>query len=131
MESVHPFSFTLEASMARSLTDRRAQEWRRRFFRFEKSRQSITAFCREEGVSTPSFYVWRKRLGAAATERPGTTPAPEGFRPVRLLPAASLTAQLPGGTQFVVPLSDREGVRTVIDAVARVDAQFFQGARPC
>ena len=117
--------------MARFLTDRKAQEWRQRFFRFEKSRQSITAFCRAEGVSAPSFYLWRKRLHAAATTRPNATPAPEGFRPVRLLPTASLTAQLPGGTQFVVPMSDAEGLRTVIDAVARVDAQLFQGARPC
>ena len=117
--------------MARSLTDRKAQEWRQRFLRFEKSRQSISAFCREEGVSAPSFYLWRKRLHAAATTRPSATPVPEGFRPVRLLPAASLTAQLPGGTRLVVPMSDPEGVRTAIDAVARVDAQLFQGARPC
>jgi transposase-like protein len=113
------------------MTDRKAQEWRQRFLRFEKSRQSISAFCREEGVSAPSFYVWRKRLRAAATARAGTTPAPEGFRPVRLLPAANMTAQLPGGTQLVVPMSDPEGLRTVIDAVARVDAQLFQGVRPC
>lgn len=117
--------------MARFLTDRKAQEWRQRFFRFEKSRQSIAAFCREEGISAPSFYLWRKRLGATPAARPGTAPAPEGFRPVRFLPIVSLTAQLPGGTQLVVPLSDPEGVRTVIDAVARVDAQLYQGARPC
>ena len=117
--------------MARSLTDRKAQEWRQRFFRFEKSRQSISAFCREEGVSAPSFYLWRKRLGTAPAVQSDIVPAPEGFRPVRLVPVASLTAQLPGGTQLVVPMSDAEGLRTVIDAVARVDAQLFQGARPC
>jgi len=117
--------------MARSLTDRKAQEWRQRFLRFEKSRQSIAAFCREEGVSAPSFYLWRKRLRAASTARRGTTLAPEGFRAVRLLPGASLTAQLPGGTRLVVPISDAEGLRAVIDALARVDAQLFQGARPC
>ena len=117
--------------MARSLSDRKAQEWRQRFLRFEKSRQSIAAFCREEGVSTPSFYLWRKRLGVAPAVPSDITPAPAGFRPVRFLPAASLTAQLPGGTQLIVPMSDAEGLRAVIDAVARVDAQFFQGVRPC
>lgn len=110
--------------MARSTTDRKAQQWRQRFLRFEKSRQSISAFCRAEGVSAPSFYLWRKRLGATPAVRPSTRPASEGFRPVRLLPAASLTARLPGGTQFVVPMSDPEGLRTVIDAVARVDAHL-------
>ena len=117
--------------MARSLTDRKAQEWRQRFFRFEKSRQSIAAFCREEGISAPSFYLWRKRLAATPIARPGATPAPAGFRPVRLLPAASLTVHLPGGVQLVVPISDAEGLRTVVDAVARVDAQLYQGARSC
>ena len=117
--------------MARSLTDRKAQEWRQRFLRFEKSRQSIAAFCRGEGISAPSFYLWRKRLAVTPNVLPGTTPAPEGFRPVRLLPAASLTARLPGGTQLVVPMSDAEGLRAVVEAVARVDAQLCQGSRPC
>jgi hypothetical protein len=27
---------------------------------------SVAEFCRREGVSTASFYTWRKRLGAAA-----------------------------------------------------------------
>ena len=65
--------------MARSLSDRKAQEWRQRFMRFEKSRQSITAFCRQEGVSAPSFYLWRKRLASggnrAAAARPPAVPA--------------------------------------------------------
>jgi hypothetical protein len=117
--------------MARSLTDRKAREWRQRFIRFEKSRQSITAFCRQEGVSPPSFYLWRKRLGIAASGQPGIPLAPEGFRPVRLLPAATLTARLPGGTQLVVPMSDPESLRAVIDAVAQVDAQLLRGVRPC
>jgi hypothetical protein len=117
--------------MARPLTDRKAQEWRQRFVRFEKSRQSISAFCREEGVSAPSFYLWRKRLRAAPAGQPAIPSAPEGFRPVRLLPATTLTAQLPGGTRLVVPMADADGLRAVIDAVARVDAQLFQGARPC
>lgn len=117
--------------MARSLTDRKAQEWWQRFLRFEKSRQSIAAFCREEGVSAPSFYVWRKRLGVAPAVPSDIPPVPAGFRPVRFLPGASLTARLPGGTRLVVPMLDPEGLRAVIDAVARVDAQIFQGARPC
>ena len=117
--------------MARSASGRKVQEWRRRFRRFEKSRQSVGAFCRQEGVSAPSFYLWRKRLAQSAGS---TEPAPQaaaGFRPVRLLPTVDLTVQLPGGTQLLVPMSDAESLRSVIDVVARVDAERCREARAC
>lgn len=117
--------------MARSASGRKAQEWRRRFRRFEKSRQSVSAFCQQEGVSAPSFYSWRKRLAQSAGSAEPAPAATGGFRPVRLLPAADVTVQLPGGTQLVVPLSDSESLRSVIDVVARVDAERCQDARPC
>lgn len=108
--------------MARSISGRKVQEWRRRLRRFHKSRQSIAAFCRQEGVSPPSFYLWRRRLVKAPSERPITAP-PSGFRPVRLVPAAGVSVQLPGGTQLLVPISDAEGLRVAIETLARVDAQ--------
>jgi hypothetical protein len=117
--------------MARSASGRKAQEWRRRFGRFEKSRQSVSAFCQQEGVSAPSFYFWRKRLAQSAGSAEPTPPATGGFRPVRLLPVADVTVQLPGGTQLVVPMSDSESLRSVIDVVARVDADRCQDGRPC
>lgn len=117
--------------MGRSVSGRKIQEWRRRFRRFEKFRQSVSAFCQMEGVSAPSFYLWRKRLGQSAGSTEPTPRPPVGFRPVRLLPAADMTVQLPGGTQLVVPLSDAESLRSVIDVVARVDAERCQDARPC
>lgn len=40
----------------------RRELWRRRIAQQEKSGTSIRAFCREEGLSEPSFYAWRKRL---------------------------------------------------------------------
>ena len=59
--------------MARSLSDRKAQEWRRRLVRFEKSRHTINEFCRQEGFSPQSFYLWRKRLARPATKHCGPT----------------------------------------------------------
>ena len=118
--------------MARSLSDRKAQEWQQRFVRFENSRQStIEAFCRQEGISPQSFYLWRKRLARSPAAQPTASPAREAFRPVRLLPAAGVSVQLPGGTQLVVPLADAQSLRLVIESVARIDAERRGDARPC
>lgn len=116
--------------MARSISGRKHEEWRRRLRRFQESRQSIAAFCRQEGVSPPSFYLWRKRL-AEARPQPPTAEAPAGFRAVRIVPAAGVSVQLPGGTQLVVPLSDAEGLRVALETLARADAQNRGGVASC
>jgi hypothetical protein len=117
--------------MAYSLTDRKAQEWRQRLMRFEKSRHTVGEFCRREGVSPPSFYLWRRRLASRPEATQASPPPPAGFRAVRLLPAAALTVQLPGGTQLLVPLSDPDTLRAVIEAVGCVDAQRGKDAQRC
>ncbi|MEY6431310.1 IS66 family insertion sequence element accessory protein TnpB [Thioalkalicoccus limnaeus] len=40
-------------------------EWQALLERAERSRLSTVAFCAAEGISTASFYLWRKRLGAS------------------------------------------------------------------
>ncbi len=44
-------------------------QWQALLARATRSGLSVAEFCRREGVSTASFYTWRKRLGAAG---PGT-----------------------------------------------------------
>lgn len=121
--------------MSGSFSDRKSREWRRRLLRFEKHPSTIKEFCRREGVSEPSFYLWRKRLGLKNAQKPvrAESPAesPAGFRPVRLLTRESLVAHLPGGMRMVVPMSEPDGLRAVIDALARVDAELLAEARPC
>ena len=46
----------------------KSKEWTDRFLRFESSDQTVVEFCRREGVSQPSFYQWRRKLGVS--ERP-------------------------------------------------------------
>jgi hypothetical protein len=113
--------------MARSISGRKRAEWRRRLQRFRKSRQSIVGFCRVEGVSPPSFYLWRRRLAEAGPPQ-STSEPPAGFRPVRLLPAAGVSVQLPGGTQLLVPSGDVQSLRAAIEVIARVDAEQRGGA---
>ena len=111
--------------MAGSVDSGRVREWRGRMARFEGAQQSVAEFCRKEGVSAPSFYQWRKRLA----RRVGPAEEATGFRPVRLVPSAGVVVQLPGGTQVHIATSDPEALRLVIDALARVDAQFAGDGR--
>jgi len=118
--------------MAGSLDSQKVRQWRRRMERFHQGRQSVTEFCRTEGVSAPSFYQWRKRLA----RQPRATEEASGFRAVRLagtnaaLVAAGVVVQLPGGTRLEVPISDPQVLRLVIDALARADAERGGGG-PC
>ena len=112
--------------MVRSMSDRKAQEWRQRLLRFENSGHTINGFCRQEGVSPQSFYLWRKRLAKQTVTEP-----PDAFRPVRVLPAGGVSVQLPGGTQLVVPTSDAQSLRLVIESLARIDAERLGDSRPC
>ena len=115
------------------MSDRKAQEWRQRLVRFEKSRHTINEFCRQEGVSPQSFYLWRKRLAALSppvTKQPAESSA-DGFRPVRLLRAAGVSVRLPGGTRLVVPTADAQSLHLVIKTLALVDAKRWRDAGPC
>ena len=40
----------------------KCQQWMERLERFAKSGQTVSAFCRDEGVSSPSFYHWKRKL---------------------------------------------------------------------
>jgi hypothetical protein len=117
--------------MAGSLSPTKAEAWQRRLSRFQQSQLTVGAFCRQEGVSTPSFYLWRKRL---ALSRPTKRKCPKpsaGFRPVRLLPSVGVSVELPGGTQLVVPTTDMESLRLVIELLARVDGDRISEGRSC
>ena len=117
--------------MARSISVRKAQQWQQRLARFQSSRQSVVAFCRQEGVTPQSFYYWRKGLAKASSQPGVAAQPPAGFRPVRIVPAAGVSVQLPGGTQLVVPLADADGLRVAIETIARVDAQQRGVAASC
>jgi hypothetical protein len=58
--------------------------WRLRLRRQAASGLSIREFCSREGVSSASFYAWRRRLAAPAATTP---PDPPLFVPIRLDPS--------------------------------------------
>lgn len=110
-------------------------EWRRRLVRFRRCGQSVTAFCREEGVSTPSFYQWRKRLQSAdvaeSAERTPISPPSirvAEFTPVRLVGSPAVLVQLPGGTQVQIPTADPQTLILALRTLVQADAGAAGGA---
>ena len=61
--------------MSRGSDPAKVKQWTQRFDRFGKSGQSVTEFCAAEGISAPSFYYWRQKLGERATDRQGKSRA--------------------------------------------------------
>jgi len=59
--------------------------WRRRLQRQAASGLSIPDFCSQEGVSTASFYAWRRRLAAPPAAASANPPL---FVPIRLDPTS-------------------------------------------
>jgi transposase len=52
----------------------RESYWRTVLARWRRSELSVRAFCQAEGVSEPTFYVWRRKLDRAESRRPAFLP---------------------------------------------------------
>jgi hypothetical protein len=113
----------------------RVEFWRGVVGRQGRSGRSVRDFCRREGVSTASFYNWRRRLG----ERPAIVAAePRGgrgrggprpaFVAVNVRPTAGAAADLSGAAciEIVLPgdvtvrVSDGVSRQTLVDVLAAV-----------
>jgi transposase-like protein len=78
----------------------RCQWWRRQIQRQQEGSLTVAEFCRRLGVSTVSFYAWRRRLREAPSavplvpERSSARPMPEanGTSPPAFLPVSILDA---------------------------------------
>jgi len=65
-----------------------AQAWAEVFARFDGSGESVTGFCKREGLHTSSFRRWQRRL-ASMVATPLTTQAREPGEATRQASAAS------------------------------------------
>jgi transposase-like protein len=110
--------------------------WRERLARFQSGDLTVAEFCRREGVSNPSFYQWRKRLGKRDRRARGVAQAdrgtPDADRPSRFLPvnvsaATAAEIELPNGIKIRVPATNAEALRTAIVAGHEV----CQAVAPC
>jgi hypothetical protein len=64
--------------------------WRAKLDEQRQSGLNVRAFCRVKSISEPSFYAWRRALGARDAER--TASGNSQFRP-RLIPVSIVSAQ--------------------------------------
>jgi len=96
--------------------------WQQRLLRFEKSRQTINEFCRQEGFSPQSFYLWRKRLGknTGPIGSASRLTARQSFVPVRLTATTALPIiiRLPNGVRVRLPGDNIEALRAGIETAA-------------
>jgi len=136
--------------MARRSDPSKLAVWRERFERFSKAELAVGPFCAREGVSTATFYHWRKKLGLngrsrSATERhPGLRTGPAERRgrfqrvtvvsgmPPRLPVARVICIRLSCGTRIEVSAEDLDALRAVVAEVVRADrAQEAPGRADC
>ena len=88
------------------------QAWITRLLRFKQGSFTVAEFCRREGVSTSSFYLWKQRL---AIEPPTTA-----FVPLTVDdddPSLPIEVAFPNGIVIRVP-ADARSLRTLF-ALAR------------
>ena len=71
------------------------QLWQQRLDRFRKSGLAVADFCEREGISTASFYAWRRRL------QPDT--APDAADEPRLVPVRLVTPPPSAPVELLLP----------------------------
>jgi hypothetical protein len=69
--------------------------WQQRLDRFRTSGLTVADFCEREGISTASFYAWRRRLQADTA--PNTADEP------RLVPVRLVTPPPSGPVELLLP----------------------------
>jgi hypothetical protein len=103
------------ANKATARRPNREQFWRDLIEQQQRSGQPISTFCRSQGVSSPSFFAWRKRL------RLHSDAPPPPFVPIQIELSAPLSQPAPieivlrsGACVRVSPGCDRPMLETVM-----------------
>ena len=92
------------------MTKREGQAERRKFWteliaRHKQSGKTVEAFCQENGVNSPSFYSWRKRLAEKGQ--------PIGFA---LVQTSAVPQQRVEPVELVLSSGDRLHIQPGVDA---------------
>jgi transposase len=108
--------------MVRAVNLGKLSVWQERLLRFGKSGQTINEFCREEGFSPQSFYLWRKRLAknSVSVGSASRLTAGQSFVPVRLTATAvmPIIIRLPNGVRVRLPGDNVDALRAGIEVAA-------------
>ena len=110
--------------------------WRRRLVEFERGTQTVAAFCRRVGVSAATFYGWRRKVAqspGSGNSSHGTQAVPPlSFLPVQVTgqPPGVIEVVLAGGVRVLVPRSDRESLRMVLELAAGTELALGTAEQP-
>jgi transposase-like protein len=92
----------------------RQKKWAELIPQHGQSKLSVSAFCREHGVSDQSFYTWRKRLSGSEPVRfalvEANAPVTKAEAPIELI----LTS---GDRLRIAPGADAATLRTVLNVL--------------
>ncbi|MEQ9407727.1 MAG: hypothetical protein RIK87_08360 [Fuerstiella sp.] len=101
--------------------------WEERMLLFEQSDLSVVDFCEQEGVSTASFYLWRRKIGGEAKPRRQTVARDradlaDGFVPVTVEPVRECFRICFSDRAVVeIPVSASAALLQVVERLAAVD----------
>ncbi|MDA0660042.1 MAG: hypothetical protein O3C60_14545 [Planctomycetota bacterium] len=109
--------------MVRSRSSELESAWRNRMSRFVPGEMTVTSFCEREGISAPSFYLWRKRLCGtfhgsenARKARPKSSP----FMELAVTGRAMAQIELPNGLRVHLASLDTQSMAAAIRAASIV-----------
>lgn len=106
------------------------QQWIERFGRFQNTDQTVAEFCQVEGVSSPSFYRWKKKLSPQVQPPGKVKRIRPSFQQVELLPSNhSTTIRLPNGIKIELG-NDRHVVGWVLTQLLELP-NASEGSRSC
>ena len=109
----------------------RREWWRRQFARQQASNLTVGEFCRQLGVSVPTFYYWKKRASEAAPNVPARNSAQHRSRTTTETTDANVPSFMPvtildpgAGTQLEIALANT----CIVRLKGAVDASLLQAA---
>ena len=101
--------------------------WKARLARYRSSGLSVAGFCKQESVSTNSFYYWAKQLRTAAAQAASRADRACRLRGVRTTPTtdgnargATVRFRWNAGVEVLVPADCLEAIRCLAKCLAEV-----------
>jgi len=117
--------------MGRAADPKLAVLWRKRLERQTKSGLSVLEYCRQEGVSTASFYAWKRRLRVSrgAAGKPSRKRGPRRASNGQPLRSGFVQVPLTFNSPIEVHFSDGTTVRVPAEHLSAT-LQLLQSSQP-
>jgi transposase len=98
------------------------QFWRMAIETWQASGLPVRQFCNNEGLSEPSFYAWRKKLGISAATKDQDNSEPSAFIEVSLPKGddIAIEVQLTSGNMVRIPFGTDSATLSNVMSVQRL-----------